>query len=170
MELKGSIFTLRGWQPADAQSLQQQADNKNISNYLFDRFPYPYTIMDAEKFISDQQGRNPVTNFAIIINNKVAGGIELKPGTDIYRKTASLGYWLGEIFWGRGIMTEAVKRMTSYAFEKFGIIRLQAGVNGNNIASMRVLEKAGFKKEAILKSAIIKNGEILDEHLFALLK
>ncbi|HEY4325585.1 MAG TPA: GNAT family protein [Mucilaginibacter sp.] len=170
MELKGSIFTLRGWQPADMQSLQQQADNKNISNYLFDRFPYPFTIADAEKFISAHHGQDPVTNFAIIIDSNVVGGIELKPGTDIYRKTAPLGYWLGEAFWGQGIMTEVVKLITTHAFEKFDIIRLQASVNSNNPASMRVLEKAGFKGEAILKNAIFKNNEIMDEHLFVLLK
>jgi RimJ/RimL family protein N-acetyltransferase len=170
MELKGSIFTLRGWQPADARSLQQHADNENISRYLFDKFPYPYHISDAEKFISGHQNQNPVTCFAIVIGNNAVGGIEFRQGVDIHRKGGILGYWLGESYWGRGLMTEAVSLVIEYVFENLDVIRVESTVNGNNPASMRVLEKAGFKKEAILKNAIIKNGEILDEHLFALLK
>lgn len=170
MELKGSVFTLREWQAGDEQSLQEQANNKNISCYLFDIFPYPYTMEDAEKYVSSHQNQNPLTNFAIIIDYKVAGGIELKQGKDIYKKNASLGYWLGQDFWCRGIMTEAVKLVTSYAFENFDVIRIQANVNANNPASMRVLEKAGFQKEGVLKRAIVKYGEIMDEHLYALVK
>jgi RimJ/RimL family protein N-acetyltransferase len=169
-EIKGSVFTLRGWESADAESLHREANNKKISDYLFDRFPYPYTLNDAGKFISSRPDTRPLTNFAIVVNNNVAGAIEIKPGADIYRKTASLGYWLGESFWGRGIMTEVVKLIINHAFGEFDFVRLQATVNGNNLASMRVLEKAGFKREAILKNAITKNNEIFDEHLFALLK
>jgi ribosomal-protein-alanine N-acetyltransferase len=164
------FFTLREWQSGDEQSLQEQANNKNISCYLLDRFPYPYTMDDAKKYVSSHQNQNPLTNFAIIINYKVAGGIEFKPGKDIYRKNALLGYWLGQTFWSLGIMTEAVKLITSYAFENFDIIRMQANVNANNPASMRVLEKAGFQKEGVLKRAIVKYGEVIDEHLYALVK
>jgi ribosomal-protein-alanine N-acetyltransferase len=170
MELLGSVFTLREWQSGDEQSLQEQANNKNISCYLLDRFPYPYTMDDAKKYVSSHQNQNPLTNFAIIINYNVAGGIEFKPGKDIYRKNALLGYWLGQTFWSLGIMTEAVKLITSYAFENFDIIRMQANVNANNPASMRVLEKAGFQKEGVLKRAIVKYGEVIDEHLYALVK
>lgn len=170
MELKGSVFTLREWQSGDEQFLQEQANNRNISCYLFDRFPYPYTFNDAEKYVSSHLNQNPLTNFAIIIDGNVAGGIEFKPGKDIYRKSALLGYWIGQTFWDRGIMTEAVKQITGYAFENFDIIRIQATVNANNPASMRVLEKAGFKKEGVLKKGIVKYEEIMDEHLYALVK
>jgi RimJ/RimL family protein N-acetyltransferase len=170
MELKRSIFSLREWQTDDVRSLQEQANNKNISGYLFDSFPFPYTTDDARKFISRHQNQNPLTTFAIIVDNNVAGGIEFKPGNDIYSKRAFLGYWLGQAFWGRGIMTEAVKLITAYAFENFDFIRIQATVNGNNPSSMRVLEKAGFKKEGVMKNAIVKHGQVMDEHLYALLK
>jgi len=170
MELKGNAFILRQWQAGDEISLQQQANNSNISRYLFDRFPYPYTLADAENWIAMLHDQNPVTNFAIVINEQVAGAIELKPEQDIHHKTFTLGYWLGQDHWGKGIMTEAVNLITGYAFNNFDIIRIQAIVNDNNPASMRVLEKAGFKKEGILKNAIVKNGEVMDEHLYALLK
>jgi len=169
MELSGTNFHLRAWLPGDAESLQRQANNKNISDYLFDRFPHPYNIGDAEKFISAHQGQDPITVFAVIVDQNAVGGVEFRRGSDIYRKTASLGYWLGEAFWGKGIMTEAVRLITAYVFGNFNIIRIQATVNGNNPASMRVLEKAGFVKEGVLKNAILKNGEIMDEHIYALL-
>lgn len=170
MQLKGNGFILREWLDDDVLSLQRQANNINISRFLFDRFPHPYTITDAEKFVSGHQNQYHLTNFVIAVDGKLAGVIELKPGEDIYSKRAQLGYWLGEEFWGRGIMTEAIKLITGYAFEHFGLARIQATVNGNNPASMRVLEKAGFKKEGILQNGIVKYGEVMDEHLYALLK
>jgi ribosomal-protein-alanine N-acetyltransferase len=170
MELKGNTFILRKWQAGDERSLQLQANNNNISRYLFDRFPYPYTLADAENWVAMHYDQSPVTNFSIVINEQVAGAVELKSEQDIHYKTFTLGYWLGQDHWRKGIMTEAVNLITNYAFHNFDIIRIQAIVNDNNPASMRVLEKAGFQKEGILKNAIVKNGEVMDEHLYALLK
>jgi RimJ/RimL family protein N-acetyltransferase len=98
------------------------------------------------------------------------GVIGLEPREDVYRKTALLGYWISEELWGKGIMTEAVKLITDYAFTHLDLIRIQAGVLSKNPASMRVLEKAGYQKEGISRNAIIKNGEVLDEHVYAILK
>lgn len=155
---------------SDAPSLQQYANNINVSKFLFDSFPYPYTIQEARRWISTHIGQDPLTIFPIIIDEKACGAIEVKPGVDIHRKTGYLGYWLGEPFWGQGIMTEAIRLVTNYAFQHFNFVRIQSNVNDNNPASMRALEKAGFKREALMKNAIIKNGEIMDEHLFALLR
>ncbi len=170
MELRSEKFYLRGWQMGDAQSLQQHANNINISKFLFDSFPFPYTIEEARRWIATHLNQAPLTILAIIIDEKACGAIEVKPGKDIYRKTGHMGYWLGEPFWGHGIMTEAVRLITNYAFERFDLVRIQSTVNDNNPASMRVLEKAGFVREAVMKKAIIKYGEIMDEHLFALLR
>ncbi len=168
MELTGTGFLLREWKLGDEVSLQKNADNKNISRFLLDIFPFPYTMADAEQYIAGQINRIPLTNFAIAIDGRVSGGIEFKQGIDVHRKKASLGYWLGESFWGDGIMTEAVKLVTNYAFENFDLIRIQSNVNDNNPASMRVLEKAGFTKEGVLKNAIFKDGVVMDEHVFGL--
>jgi ribosomal-protein-alanine N-acetyltransferase len=89
---------------------------------------------------------------------------------DIYCKTGIIGYWLAEPFWGKGIMPSVVELVTRYAFTHLDIIRLQAGVFSKNLASMRVLEKAGYQKEGISRNAIIKNGEVMDEHVYAILK
>ena len=128
MELQGDGFMLRGWKPDDAESLQKHADNTNISDFLLDRFPSPYTLEDAINWIKMMQHQNPVVNFAIAIDGNVAGVIGLELREDVYRKTPLIGYWISEEYWGRGIMSEAVKLITDYAFAYLDIIRIQAGV------------------------------------------
>jgi len=170
MELQGTGFKLRGWHMDDVLSLQKYADNPNVYNYLMDSFPHPYTLDDAVNWINIMQKQNPICVFAIDIEGKLTGGIGLEMRHDIYSKAPLIGYWLGEPYWGRGIMTEAVRLVTDYAFSNFDIVRLQAGILGNNPASMRVLEKAGFVKEGILRNGIVKNGVVLDEHVYGLVK
>ncbi|QEC76934.1 GNAT family N-acetyltransferase [Mucilaginibacter ginsenosidivorax] len=170
MEIKSDGFILRELRLADAESLQKHADNPRIFDALLDRFPSPYTMADAVDFIGLAMAENVQTKFAIVINGEVAGVIGIDLRGDIYRKSALIGYWLGQDHWGKGIMPKAVKLVVNYGFANLDIVRLQAGVLGNNPKSMRVLEKAGFVKEAICKNAIIKNGLIFDEHLYATLK
>jgi [ribosomal protein S5]-alanine N-acetyltransferase len=170
MELQGTGFTLRGWHMDDIFSLQKHADNPNVYNFLMDAFPHPYTIDDAANWITRMQKQNPVLVFAIDVGGKLVGGIGLEMRHDIYSKSPLIGYWLGEEFWGHGIMTEAVRLVSAYAFAHLDIVRLQAGILGNNPASMRVLEKAGFVREGILRNAIVKNGVVLDEVVYGLVK
>ena len=109
----------------------------------------------------------PVTNFAIEVNGEVAGVIGLDFRADVYRKTPLIGYWLSEQYWGRGIIPEAVKLITAYGFNNLDIICIQAAILSKNPKSMRVLEKAGYIKQGVLKGSVIKNNEILDEHVYA---
>jgi len=170
MEIKGDGFNLRELRLDDAASLQKHADNIAIFNCLLDRFPSPYTLDDALAFIKLTQADEIQTKFAIDINSEVVGVIGIDLREDIYRKSALIGYWLGQEHWGKGIMPKAVKLVVDYGFANLDIVRLQAGVLGNNPKSMRVLEKAGLVKEAVCKNAIVKNDLILDEHLYAILK
>ncbi|HWD90143.1 MAG TPA: GNAT family protein [Mucilaginibacter sp.] len=170
MQLKGNGFTLRDWKRGDEISVQKNADNIKIAGCLYDRFPSPYTMQDAIEWVDRQLNRDIKLNYAIDIDGEVAGAVGLELKEDVYRKTALIGYWLGEQYWGRGIMPEAVKLVTAYAFEHFDFNRIQAGVFSKNPRSMRVLEKAGYQKEAILKSSVLKNGEVLDEHVYAILR
>ena len=170
MELKGTGFTIRGWKLGDEVSLQKHANNPKVSANLMDRFPCPYTMDEAVKWVNSLLEQDPLINFAIDINGEVIGGIGVEPRIDVYRKTALIGYWLSEELWGRGIMPEAVKLVTNYAFKKLDFIRLQASVYSKNPASMRVLEKAGYVKEGVMRNAVIKNGVVLDEHMYAILK
>ena len=170
MELQGNGFKLRGWKEEDAAALQRHANNTNISDFLFDRFPSPYTMDEAAKWIKTKLNQSPIVNFVIEVNGELAGVVGIDFREDIYRKSPLLGYWLRQDYWGKSIMTEVVKTVTAYALANLDIERLQAGVLGNNPRSMRVLEKAGYIKEGILKNNIIKNGAILDEHIYGFVK
>ena len=170
MEINGTCFKLRGWKPEDAESLQKHANNTHISDFLLDRFPSPYTMEDAVNWIKLMQNQDPMVNFALDVDGEVVGVIGLELRGDVYRKAPLLGYWISEDYWGRGIMPEAVKLIAGYAFKNLDVVRIQAGILSNNPKSMRVMEKAGFIKEGILKSSIIKKGVILDEHIYAVIK
>jgi len=170
MELRGTNFVLREWRKDDVTSLQKHANNVNINSFLLDRFPNPYTSKAARRWVALMLQQKPQVNFAIDVRGFVVGVIGLDMREDVYRKSPLLGYWVGEAFWGRGIMTEAVKLIVDYGFKNLDIVRIQAGVLSNNPASMRVLEKAGFIKEGILRNGIVKNELILDEHIYGILK
>jgi len=170
IRLRGSGFCLRPWQPDDEEALVKYANNPKVSAHLFDTFPYPYTVTDARQWISSQQGIEQPSFFAIEMDGEIIGGIGISVKADVYRHGANIGYWLGEPFWDKGIMTQVLHLMIDYAFKNFDLARLQAGVYHTNPASMRVLEKAGFTKEGVLRKAILKRGEFLDEHVFALVR
>lgn len=135
--------------------------------FLLDRFPSPYSLADAEFFINLKINEEPVTNFAIEIDNEVCGVIGVDLRNDVYRKTPLLGYWLGEQYWNRGVITEAIKLVTDYAFNSLDIICIQACVLDKNQASMRALEKAGYMRQGVLKQSLIKNDHVCDEYIYA---
>jgi RimJ/RimL family protein N-acetyltransferase len=169
MKLHGSGFTLRNWKLNDASATQRNADNKNVSRFLLDRFPSPYTLADAEAWVKNWQDQAPVINFAIADeNDEVIGGIGLELREDVYRKTPLIGYWLAEPYWGKGIMPQAIKLMCDYAFTELGMICILAFVLSKNQASMRVLEKAGFTKVGVIPKSVIKDGVVMDEHVYCL--
>ena len=157
---------LTEWNDNDIEKLISIASNKNVSDTLRDRFPNPYTTEDAEWWINFQKKFDVQQNFAIKLNGKLVGAIGCDPQQDVNRKSAEIGYWLGEEFWKKGIATEAVKQMTEYIFRNFDVIRIFAPVFEINKASMKVLEKAGYHLEAIHKKAVIKNNVIMDQYLY----
>ncbi len=168
MLLNGNNFILRSWLPTDAASLQKNANDKRVSATLLDRFPHPYTLEDAENFIRAKIKEDVATNFAIDIDGAVIGVIGIDIRRDIYRKTPLLGYWISPAHRNKGIITQAVNLIAEYAFNKLDIICIQANTLGNNYPSMRVLEKAGFIKRGVLEQSVIKDGVVLDEHLYTL--
>ena len=170
MHLELSRCTLRPWRVGDGASLVRYADNRNVSRNLKDRFPYPYTAADADAWIKRASEETPATSFAIVVDGAAVGGVGIELGTDVFRRSAEIGYWLGEPFWGRGIATEALRAMTEYAFEHFDICRLEAGVFDWNPASARVLEKAGYTLEGRARLGVVKDGRICDRLLYALVR
>ncbi|MDD8017055.1 MAG: GNAT family N-acetyltransferase [Bacteroidota bacterium] len=170
MEFQLQKSLLRPWQSGDERSLAKHADNRKIWLNVRDHFPSPYTLADAQRWIFHASSALVDSVFAIVVNGNAVGNIGLIKKEDVYRVSMEIGYWLGEEFWGHGIVTEAVGAVSQYAFSHFDINRLYADVFEWNTASMRVLEKNGFLPEARLKKAIIKDGRVGDVVLYTKLK
>jgi RimJ/RimL family protein N-acetyltransferase len=170
MELKLRKCTLRPWRRGDEESLVHHANSYNIWRNVRDRFPHPYTLEDAAWWIEHSSSEFPPSNFAIVVDGEAVGGIGLVFGEDIHRRSAEIGYWLSEEYWGRGIVADAVRGITGWAFETFDICRIWAGVLEQNPASMRVLEKAGFTFEARLRKAVTKEGRTMDDFIYAIIR
>jgi len=170
MKIQGSNFLLRQIKLEDRLQLVENANNKKIWLNLRDKFPHPYSLEDADFYINMILEEDPQYSFAIETESKFAGMIGLLPMSDIYRKTAEIGYWLGEPYWGKGIMTEACKLVTAYGLHTLDFIRLHTGVFDKNIGSMRILEKCGYQKDGIFEKSIIKDGVIYDEHRYSILR
>lgn len=151
----------------DIHEMARLANNKKIAINLRDAFPYPYTLEDAKRFFDMVEKMNPKTIFAIEYKGRYAGNIGLTRESDVYRNSAEIGYFLGEPFWNKGIMTKAVGIMTEYAFEKLGVLRVHTGVFSYNTASQKVLEKCGYSREGVFKNSITKDGKIYDEIRYA---
>lgn len=161
---------LRPWEIEDAKELTIIANNKKVADNLRDGFPNPYSIDDAYKWLDIVLPVNdPPKYFAIICNKKVAGSIAIVTKEDIYRKNVEIGYFLAEDLWGKGIITNAIRAITSYAFSKFDIVRVYAEPFADNPGSRRALEKAGFKCEAIFRKNVFKNGVIKDSCIYSVL-
>ena len=163
---------IRKWKLSDAPDVAAALSNKKIQGNLRDGFPYPYTEQDGADFISAMlsANENDTFAFAITVADKAIGSIGVFRQCNIHRQTAELGYYVAENFWGRGIMTEAVKQICEYVFDNSDIIRIYAEPFAYNAASCRVLEKAGFQYEGTLRSNAVKNGEVVDMKMYSLLK
>jgi RimJ/RimL family protein N-acetyltransferase len=134
---------------------------------LRDRFPHPYALADAHAFLQAALTTTPESNFAIAVEAAAVGGIGFTLHDDVERVSAEIGYWLGEAYWGRGIMTEALAAVTSHAIREHGLTRVFALPFEWNAASCRVLEKAGYVFEGRLRRSAIKDGQVIDQLLYA---
>ncbi|WP_194775170.1 GNAT family N-acetyltransferase [Pararhodonellum marinum] len=162
---------LKTWSDAHYHQLYKLANNPKIAHNLRDSFPHPYTVHDAKNWISFNQKFNPALNFAIHHKGQLVGAIGGERGKDELRTNIEIGFWLGEPYWGKGIAVEALQLYVEYIFEKFPTLhRLFAQVYDFNTSSFKVLEKAGFEPEAILKKAYIKNGQIGDLFQYVLIR
>lgn len=170
MFIEGGDIKLRALQSTDAFTISELLNNKKISDNLRDRVPYPYSSEDADHFLNIISKQDPVTTFAIEYKELFCGVIGLFLQEDVYRKSAEIGYWLGEPFWNKGIMTKAVDLICHYGFEHLDIVRIHTGIFEYNKTSMAVLEKNGFVKEGVSRKAVFKNGKLWDEHRYAKLK
>lgn len=167
LTLTGLKCCLRPWQMSDAPSMALYANNRQIWRNLRDQFPFPFTVADAERWIDSRLGdTSDGVYLAIDVDGAAAGGIACRFAADVESRSAELGYWLGEPFWGSGVATEAVRLITAHVFDDLDIVRLQACIFGWNRASGRVLEKNGFQLEGVLRSAVFKDNDITDKLIY----
>lgn len=167
MELRLERSVIRSWRTSDIEPLVEHANNRDVWINLRDRFPHPYTRRDGQRFLRMARAMNPQTFFAIAVNGEAAGGIGFVLHDDVERVSAEIGYWLGAPFWGRGIVTEAVRAVTAHAIATHGLTRVFAVPFAFNTASCRVLEKAGYALEGRLRRSAIKDGMIIDQFQYA---
>lgn len=167
-------YILRELRNEDAKSMQKHADNPKVAQNLRNGFPTPYKLQDAENFIAiiNKQPKEKGFIWGIEVEGEIAGsiGITFNDLNDVYAKAAELGYWLGEKYWGRGIMNRAVREICDYTFENFDIVRIIAEPYAYNLASRKVLEKAGFELEGIMRKSVFKNGKIYDSCMYAMIQ
>lgn len=163
---------IRKWELSDAKDLAVALSNTKIQDNLRDGLPYPYTEQDGVDYISAMlsANENDTFAFAITVEGKVIGSIGVFRQGNIHRQTAEVGYYIAEEYWGKGIMTEAIKQTCKHVFDNSDIIRIYAEPFAYNAASCRVLEKAGFKYEGTLRKNAVKNGKIIDMKMYSLLR
>ena len=162
------MIKLRNFAESDVETLARQANNPNVAKYLPETFPSPYTKIDAEQWITTgcKKGITKVIEY----QNNFAGSVGATALTGEHRFSATIGYWIAEEYWGKGIASKALKMLTDEIFATTDIVRLAAQVYSPNIASMKVLEKSGYFKETILRQSIFKNDTFYDDHIYAKLK
>lgn len=164
--------TIRPWRLADAKELAAALSNQNILKNLRDGPAYPYTEKDAEDYIRAMLAADAQDTFAyaVCVDGRAVGSIGAFRQGNIHRRTAELGYYLAEEYWGKGIMTAAVRQLCEKLFAETDLLRIFAEPFTYNTGSRRVLEKAGFLLEGIMKCNAVKNGAVLDMALYALTK
>ncbi len=168
MEFQLKQARLRPWLPSDVEALVKHANNRKIWRNLTDGFPHPYTLADARAYVGT--ATRSETTFAIEVVGEAAGSIGLEVQTDVYSRGALIGYWLSEAYWGRGIMTAAVQVVTAYGFSHLNLARISAAIYAWNLPSMRVLEKAGYHLEGRRHKAVTKDGQTIDDVMYAIVR
>ncbi len=163
---------IRSWRVDDASDLAEALNNKKIQDNLRDGLPYPYTAEDAKAYISAMldADKDKVYAFAITIDDKAVGSIGVFRKDNIHSKTAEMGYYIAEEYWGQGIGTNAVKQVCKHIFENTDMIRIFAEPFSYNIGSCRILEKAGFMYEGTMRKNAVKNGAVLDMKLYSIIR
>jgi [ribosomal protein S5]-alanine N-acetyltransferase len=167
IELRGMRCTARSFLAADATSIASVANDRRIWLQLRDIFPHPYRLADAEAWVKRVGPIEPPHALAIVVDGRAVGGVGIEPMTDVNCRSAEIGYWLGTNYWGRGIATEAVALVTDWAFGAHKLLRIFAQPFTSNVASRRVLEKAGYVLEGVMKRSAVKDGIVLDQCMYA---
>ena len=170
MEIAAGDYLVRSWRPEDAESLSTHLDNSNVTSQLLARHPRPYTLERARAWIDLCALEADPVNFAIAAGREAIGGISLYLQRGARARSAEVGFWVAEPFWGRGVASAAVGAFVEYAFFRFDLMRVYANVFSGNAASVRVLEKTGFVYEGTMAKSVWKDGRSIDELVYAVVR
>jgi len=164
MIIKSKKFILRPYRKGDEESLRENINDKEIYRYTCN-IPHPYLKKDAKEWINKNTKPNKKeVNFAVDINGKVVGCIGFR---NIEKHKAEIGYWLGKKYWGKGIVSEALKHVSNFGFKNLKLKRIYAPIFVANKRSRRVLEKNKYKFEGKMKNYYMKDGKLIDCLLYA---
>lgn len=163
-------WTLRAWRAGDAESLAHHANNIRVWRNMSEGFPYPYSLEVAQHWVDRGHLEFGGNNWAIACDDIAVGGAGIHPGAGHAACSVEIGYWLGEAFWGRGVVTQVAAALTRIAFEPSAVTRVFAPVHADNPASMRVLEKNGFELEGRQRRSVLKAGVPIDITTWARLR
>jgi RimJ/RimL family protein N-acetyltransferase len=166
LDLPGGV-SVRPFRSEDADAVARHANDPGIGENIRDGFPSPYLLEHAEGFIAHVNGAERVTTFAVCVDGAAAGCLGFTFGDNVNRYSAEVGYWLGRAFWGRGIMSAALRAGSEAFFDAFEAHRIHAEPFAFNTASVRVLEKAGFEREGVMKRSAFKGGKLVDQWVYA---
>lgn len=171
MRLDCGPCLIHSYRDEDVEAIAPLANNPNVSRYMSERFPYPYTVSNAREWVSRCQNRaHEEDAFALEVRGKFAGGIGFQRLPAEHRFTAEIGYWLGEPYWERGIISTATRKFVQWLWDNTDFERIQAHTLAVNLRSQRVLERAGLERESIQRRAAFKNGEFHDCPAYVVLR
>jgi RimJ/RimL family protein N-acetyltransferase len=163
--MRTKMLELRKFEARDEDLLVSYLNDEELTHFLSTRIPQPYTHVSASWWVNT--GSTIGIVYAIIYNGILVGSISAIPGEFEKQRTAEVGYWVARAYWGQGIASSALEEFTQRVFESTNLIRLYASVFEENLASVRVLSKCGYKLDAVLQSAIYKNGSVFNELHFS---
>jgi len=153
----------------DRELLVCYLNNEQLVKYLASRIPQPYSFDDANWWVEVGSKEGAFVR-AITFNDVFCGVIGVYTKEAEYAHAAELGYWVAQEYWNQGIASKAVTAFTELVFATTAIQRIYAVVSAPNLASIQVLQKAGYSLEGILRKSVQKQGQLYDEHLFARLR
>lgn len=157
---------IRPWRRDDRAALLRHANNPAVARWLSPRFPHPYAPADADAWFDFLEPQAEPEGLAIELGGEAVGGIGVRRGSAEFAHSGELGYWLGQAFWGRGIMSAAVKAFAPFAMDRWRLLRLTAYAASDNPGSIRVLEKAGFEREGLMRARAVRDGVAQDHVVF----